>query len=171
MYHLSEKCDESPLIKQEQTLSFKVKLVWNQACVLELPRWHSGKESACNCRRGKRHKRQSFDPWVRKIPGEGYGNPLQYSCLENPTDRGAQWATVHGVSKEADTTERLSKHAHWTWSVQVTSSGVPRMEFSFSINFCLESSFLLSKIITLDQFLVNSFNSRSYPCSHFSVSI
>ena len=29
MYHLSEKCDESPLIKQEQTLSFKVKLVWN----------------------------------------------------------------------------------------------------------------------------------------------
>ena len=39
------------------------------------------------------------------IPGlgrsleEGNGNPLQYSCLENPTDRGAQWATVHGVAK------------------------------------------------------------------------
>ena len=31
--------------------------------------------------------------------GGGRGNPLQYSCLENPTDRGAWWATVHGVSK------------------------------------------------------------------------
>ena len=33
--------------------------------------------------------------------GEGNGNPLQYSCLENPTDRGAWWATVHGVTTEA----------------------------------------------------------------------
>ena len=33
------------------------------------------------------------------IPGEGNGNPLQYSCLENPMDGGALWATVHGVSK------------------------------------------------------------------------
>ena len=30
-----------------------------------------------------------FNPWVRKVPGEGNGNPLQYSCLENPMDRGA----------------------------------------------------------------------------------
>ena len=36
--------------------------------------------------------------------GEGNGNPLQYSCLGNPTDRGAWWATVHGVAKELDTT-------------------------------------------------------------------
>ena len=34
-----------------------------------------------------------------RSPGEGYGNPLQYSCLENPVDRGAWWATVHGVAK------------------------------------------------------------------------
>ena len=32
-------------------------------------------------------------------PGEGTGNPLQYSCLENPMDRGAWWATVHEVGK------------------------------------------------------------------------
>ena len=32
-------------------------------------------------------------------PGEGNGNPLQYSCLENPMDRGAWWATAHGVAK------------------------------------------------------------------------
>ena len=34
-----------------------------------------------------------------RSPGEGYGNPLQYSCLESPTDRGAWQATVHGVAK------------------------------------------------------------------------
>ena len=37
--------------------------------------------------------------------GEGHGNPLQYSCLENPMDRGTWRATVHGVTKESDTTE------------------------------------------------------------------
>ena len=39
-----------------------------------------------------------------RSPGEGNGNPLQYSCLENPMDRGAWWATVCGVTKESDTT-------------------------------------------------------------------
>ena len=39
-----------------------------------------------------------FDPWVGK-PGEGNGNPLQYSCLEYSTDRGAWWATVYGPAK------------------------------------------------------------------------
>ena len=34
-----------------------------------------------------------------RCPGEGNGNPAQYSCLENPIDRGAWWATVHGVAK------------------------------------------------------------------------
>ena len=34
-----------------------------------------------------------------RSPGEGNGNPLQYSCLENPMDGGAWWATVHGVAK------------------------------------------------------------------------
>ena len=38
-------------------------------------------------------------PWSGRSPGEGNGNPLQYSCLENPTDRGAWWATIHGVAK------------------------------------------------------------------------
>ena len=38
-------------------------------------------------------------PGSGRSPGRGNGNPLQYSCLENPRDRGAWWATVHGVAK------------------------------------------------------------------------
>ena len=38
-------------------------------------------------------------PGPGRSPGEANGNPLQYSCLENPTDEGAWWATVHGVTK------------------------------------------------------------------------
>ena len=38
-------------------------------------------------------------PGLQRSPGEGNGNPLQYSCLENPMDGGAWWAVVHGVTK------------------------------------------------------------------------
>ena len=38
-------------------------------------------------------------PGSGRSPGKGHGNPLQYSCLENPMDRGAWWATVHRVAK------------------------------------------------------------------------
>ena len=43
-------------------------------------------------------------PGLGRSPGEGNDNPLQYSCLRNPMERGAWQATVHGVSKESDTT-------------------------------------------------------------------
>ena len=38
-------------------------------------------------------------PGLGRSPGEGNGNPLQYSCLENPMDEGAWWATVHGLQR------------------------------------------------------------------------
>ena len=47
-------------------------------------------------------------PGLGRSPGEGNGNPLQYSYLGNPMDRGAWWATVHGVAKESDLTSRLT---------------------------------------------------------------
>ena len=55
--------------------------------------------------------------WGRS-PGEGNGTPLQYSCLENPMDGGAWWATAHGVTKESDTTE----YAHTESEVTYASS-------------------------------------------------
>ena len=57
------------------------------------PGGSDGKESACNAR-----DLGSISGSGRS-PGGGNGNPLQYSCLENPMDRGAWWATVHEVIK------------------------------------------------------------------------
>ena len=47
-------------------------------------------------------------PGLGRSPGEGNGNPLQYSYLENPMDRGAWRATVHGFTKGSDMTEQLT---------------------------------------------------------------
>ena len=58
-------------------------------------------ESACQCRRCKRHQ---FDPWVGKNPWSRKWQATHYSCLENPTDKGAWWATVHSITKEMDLT-------------------------------------------------------------------
>ena len=57
------------------------------------PRWLSGNESACQA------GDVSSIPGLGRSPGEGNGIPLLYSCLRNPMDRGAWWATVQGVAK------------------------------------------------------------------------
>ena len=55
-----------------------------------------GKEPAGECRRYKQH---GFHRWVERSPGGGKGNPLQYSCLENPMGRGVWQAKAHGVPR------------------------------------------------------------------------
>ena len=50
-------------------------------------------------------------PGSGRSPGEGSGNPLQYSCLGNPMDRGAWWATVHGVSKSWTQLSDYAQHS------------------------------------------------------------
>jgi len=66
--------------------------------VLRFPRWLRGKKSTCHV------GDMDSVPGLGKCLGDGHGNPLQYSWLRNPMDRGAWQATVHMVSKESDTT-------------------------------------------------------------------
>ena len=70
--------------------------------ILGFPGGSDGKESACNA------EDWGSIPGLGRSPGEGNSNPLQYSGLENPMDRGAWWATVPGVAKESDMTEQLT---------------------------------------------------------------
>ena len=51
-------------------------------------------------------------PGLGRSPGEGNGNPLQYSCLENPRDGGAWWATVHGVAKSWTRQKQFSMYVY-----------------------------------------------------------
>ena len=69
------------------------------------PSGSDSKESACNA-----GDPGSVPRWGRS-PGEGQGNPLQYSCLENLKDRGTWWATVHGVAKNQ--TQLSDEHFHF----------------------------------------------------------
>ena len=71
--------------------------------MLGLPWWLSGKEFTCNARD------PGLIPELGRSPAGRHGNPLQYSCLENPMDRGAWLATVHGVAKSQT---RRSMHTH-----------------------------------------------------------
>ena len=66
-------------------------------------------------------------PGSGRSPGEGNGNPLQYSCLENPVDRGAWWATVHGVTKSQT---RLSD---FTFHLFLKKKKVIRVQLLYSV--------------------------------------
>ena len=52
-------------------------------------------------------------PGLGRSPAGGHSNPLQYSCLENPMDRGDWWATVHMVAKSWTLLKQLSTYAHF----------------------------------------------------------
>ena len=62
-------------------------------CGESFPGSSAGKESACNT------GNLGLIPGLGRSPGEGNGNPLQYSCLEKPHGQRSLWATVHGVTK------------------------------------------------------------------------
>ena len=76
--------------KTGQTPFIPIHCLWQHS---PFPGGSDGKASACDA--GDR----DLIPGSRRSPGEGNGNPLQYSCLENPMDGGGWWATVHGVAK------------------------------------------------------------------------
>ena len=69
--------------------------------MMGFPGGSDGKESACNT------GNLNSIPGSGRSPGEGNGNPVQYSCLRNPMDRGAWWATVHKVEKRRTGLKKL----------------------------------------------------------------
>ena len=75
--------------------------------MLGFPGGSEDKASACNA------GDLGLIPGLGRSPGEGNGNPLQYSCLENPMDRGAWRARVHRVAKSRT---QLSDFTHWTFT-------------------------------------------------------
>ena len=80
------------------------------------PGGSESKESACNA------GDLSSIPWLGRSPGEGNGNPLQYSCLENPMDRGAWQATVHGVTKCQTRLSGYHTHGYITYWLSIHQS-------------------------------------------------
>ena len=87
-------------IRKEKRVTHKLYLLTPPIIIQELTWWLSGKESAYNAR--DTGDIVSSIPASGRSPGEGNGNPLQYSYLENPMDRGAWWATVCRMA-ESDT--------------------------------------------------------------------
>ena len=71
--------------------------------LISFPGGSDGKASACNV------GDQGSIPGLGRSPGEGNGNPLWHSCLENPRDGGAWWAAVYGVAQSQTRLKRLSK--------------------------------------------------------------
>ena len=80
---------------------------------MDFPGGASGKEPVCQYRR---HRGAGLIPGSWRSPGRGHGNPLQYSCLENPMDRGAWWAIVHRLAVRHNwsnwTHARTRTHTH-----------------------------------------------------------
>ena len=103
------------------------------------PQWLSDKESPCNA--GDAGD-ASLIPGLRRSPGGGNDNPLQYSCLENPMARGAWLAAVHGVAKsQTQQTEQSTAHLHKetrdacltkTFSIIMYRKGIQNEETVFS---------------------------------------
>ena len=81
----------------------------------------SGKEPACQHKRCQRH---GSVPRLERSPGGGHGNPLQYSCLENPMDRGTWQAIVHRVAKS----QTGLKHLSTSTSSPISKKAEPRVQ-------------------------------------------
>ena len=108
---------------------------------LGFPGGSDGKESACNS------GDLSLIPGSGRSPGEGNDNPLQYSCLENSMDRGAWWATVHGVAKShhdwaTNTQPHPHPHPHTFFTLQcsqeelTSTDSLRTLNYFFSLKHC-----------------------------------
>ena len=97
---------------RKQLKLLKWRVLWG------FPGGASGKESACQC---TRHRRHGFCPWIGKMPWNRNGNPLQYSCWGSPMDRGAWQATVYRAAK--------SRTRHDLAHIHALRSGIGKGQF------------------------------------------
>ena len=81
-----------------------------------------------------------FIPKLGRFPEEANGNPLQYSCLENPTDRGTWWAIVHGVAKSWTRLKQLSTLIIIKWWKQLSINRMTNGQKKCSVSIQLNSN-------------------------------
>ena len=97
LYHLSH---QGSLIMYLSAILTRDAYVWNHTGYFLSLRTHVSFPSGSDSKESPANAGDlSLTPGLGRYPEEGNGNPLQYSCLEHPMDRGAWWATVHGVAK------------------------------------------------------------------------
>ena len=115
---------------------------------MKLSWWLIGKELACQCRRLR------FDPGSEGAHGEGPGNPLQYSCLGNPMDRGACWATQSMGSQRVRHHLEIKQQQHETLQYiyfsefQIHPQKVRRVH---SIQYAMEQCDVVYNIVSIVQ--------------------
>ena len=99
-------------------------------CTLGLPSWCSWWRTRLPMQVDVR--KVGSIPGLGRSPGGGNGNPLHYSCLENPKDRRVWWATVHGVARSKTWLKQLSGHLHLGKVQEMTQIGQTRKMYSSS---------------------------------------
>ena len=86
-------------------------------------------------------------PRLGRFPGGEHGNPLQYSCLENPMDRGAWQATVHGITKS------------WTWLKRLTTHTQHTAKYNYS--YCRLKGLIYNTFFPMPKLYTNGYKQKS----------
>ena len=126
--------------------SFKVKALLT---TISIPQWLSGKGSTSNA------KNSGLIPESGRSPREGNDNPHQYSCLQNPTDRGTWWATVHGVAKELHMTLQLSNKVQFSSVAQSCLTLCHLMNHSMP-GFPITNSWSLPGLMSIESMMLSN---------------
>ena len=123
---------------------------------LGFPGSSSGKELACQCRRDRD---AGLIPGLGRSPGGGHVNPLQYSCLENPVDRGARQTIVHRITKSQTQLKQLSTHASSFPTSFIEETILSPIEYSWlSCKLLVVGGYVCAKLLQSSLTLCNLIN-------------